>query len=295
MSNRVNDFLQLMRLDKPIGSLLLLWPTLWALWLAAGGMPSLKNLVIFVAGVFLMRAAGCVINDFADRNLDGHVARTHERPMATGKISSKEAWLVFIALCLAAFGLVLLTNKLTIMLAPVGLLLAATYPFMKRYTHFPQIVLGAAFSWGIPMAFAAETETVPPSVWPLYIANVLWAVVYDTYYAMVDRDDDLKIGIKSTAILFGDMDLTILSWLQGMVLLALALTGSNFDMGLIYYSGLLIAGLLFVYQQRITRDRLQDACFKAFLNNRWVGAVVFFAIVLDQRLGSRVDSLLSLS
>ncbi len=291
-TSRLNDFLQLMRFDKPIGTLLLLWPTLWALWLAADGLPSFKNLFIFVAGVTLMRSAGCVINDFADRNLDGHVERTKSRPLVTGRVSPAEALTLFAGLCLIAFGLVLYTNRPTILLAPVGLLLAASYPFMKRYTHFPQLVLGAAFAWGIPMAFTAETETLPGTVWPLFIAAILWTIIYDTYYAMVDREDDLKIGVKSTAILFGDMDLTLISWLQGMMLLALALTGANFDLGVLYYAGLLVVGLLFIYQQRITRDRDRDACFHAFLHNRWVGMAVFMGLFADSLFGDYLGSLL---
>ena len=200
---RIRDFVQLTRLDRPIGIYLLLWPTLWALWIAAEGVPSLKNLLIFVLGVVLMRSAGCVINDFADRNFDGHVARTKNRPLATGRISPKEALLFFAVLVLLSFGLVLCTNATTVWLSFGALGVAALYPFMKRYTYYPQAVLGAAFSWGMPMAFTAETGELPAAAWLLFVANVIWTVGYDTYYAMADREDDLKIGVKSTAILFG--------------------------------------------------------------------------------------------
>lgn len=270
-----------MRVDKPIGTLLLLWPTLWALWFAAGGVPDIKNLLIFVPGVILMRSAGCVINDIADRKVDGHVARTHNRPLPSGKVTTKEALLLFTLLCLAAFGLVLLTNPFTIKLAFVGVALAACYPFMKRYTHLPQLVLGAAFAWSIPMAFTAQTNQLPKEVWALYAAVLLWTVAYDTFYAMVDRDDDLKIGIKSTAILFGDMDIPITATLQILVLVALAMTGMNFGRGLWFFVSLLAAGLLFLYQQFLIRHRDRDKCFKAFLNNHYVGTVIFIGLALD--------------
>ncbi len=281
ISNRLPHFLQLMRLDKPIGTLLLLWPTLWALWLAAKGMPSLKNLVIFSLGVLVMRSAGCVINDFADRKIDGRVARTQGRPLATGVISSREALILFVCLCLAAFGLVLLTDPLTIKLSVGGLLLTFSYPFMKRHTHLPQVVLGAAFSWGIPMAYAAETGALDKNMWLIYLAAVLWTVAYDTFYAMVDRDDDLKIGVKSTAILFGEQDRVITGALQVMVLYALVLVGKAYALGWIFYLSLAIAAGLFVYQQWLIRFRERTACFKAFLNNNWVGAAVFVGIAAD--------------
>ena len=281
---RLSDFLRLMRVDKPIGTLLLLWPTLWALWFAAGGVPDIKNLLIFVPGVILMRAAGCVINDIADRKVDGHVARTHNRPLPSGKVTTKEALLLFTLLCLAAFGLVLLTNPFTIKLAFVGVALAACYPFMKRYTHLPQLVLGAAFAWSIPMAFTAETNQLPKEVWALYVAVLLWTVAYDTFYAMVDRDDDLKVGIKSTAILFGDMDIPITATLQILVLVALTMTGINFGRGLWFFLSLLAAGLLFLYQQFLIRHRDRDKCFKAFLNNHYVGTAIFIGLALDYQL-----------
>ncbi|MBO5393822.1 MAG: 4-hydroxybenzoate octaprenyltransferase, partial [Pseudomonas sp.] len=250
--NRFNprawDFIQLTRMDKPIGIYLLLWPTLWALWVAAKGVPSLGNLLIFVLGVVLTRAAGCVINDFADRKVDGHVKRTEQRPMASGKISSKEALVFFALLMGVSFLLVLCTNAPTIWLSFGALALAATYPFMKRYTYYPQVVLGAAFSWGIPMAFTAETGSLPAAAWLLYIANLLWTVAYDTYYAMTDREDDLKIGVKSTAILFGDADRVIILSLQGLALGCLLLAGSHFELGGWFHLGLLAAAGCFVWE-----------------------------------------------
>ncbi len=282
---RLPDFISLMRFNKPIGTLLLLWPTLWALWLAAEGVPSFKNLLVFILGVFLMRAAGCVINDFADRKVDGHVARTRHRPMATGAVTTKEALMLFVGLCVISFLLVLLTNELTIQLAFVGVALAFCYPFMKRYTHLPQLVLGAAFAWSIPMAFAAETGTLLPELWTLYAAVILWTIAYDTFYAMVDRDDDLKIGIKSTAILFGDMDIAITATLQVLVVIALLMIGMNFGRGLWFFLGLAVAALLFLYQQFLIRNRDREGCFKAFLNNNYVGAAIFIGLVLDYQLG----------
>lgn len=272
---------RLMRMDRPIGTLLLLWPTLWSLWLAAKGMPSLKNLVIFTLGVIVMRAAGCVINDFADRKIDGSVARTKERPLATGAVSSREAIFLFIGLCAIAFALVLMTNPLTIKLSIGGLLLAFCYPFMKRHTHLPQVVLGAAFAWGIPMAYAAEAGSLHENIWLIYLAVVLWTVAYDTFYAMVDREDDLKIGVKSTAILFGEQDRLMTGILQILALYALVLVGNRFELGLFYYLGLMVAGGLFAYQQWLIRFRAREACFKAFLNNNWVGVAVFAGLAMD--------------
>ncbi|MET0356752.1 MAG: 4-hydroxybenzoate octaprenyltransferase [Cellvibrio sp.] len=284
ISARFPHFIQLMRLDKPIGILLLLWPTLWALWLAAKGIPSMKNLAIFCLGVVVMRSAGCVINDFADRKVDGKVARTQGRPLATGVITSREAIILFVVLCLTAFGLVLLTDPLTIKLSVGGLLLAFSYPFMKRYTHLPQVVLGAAFAWGIPMAYAAQTGVLDKNMWLIYLTVVLWTVVYDTFYAMVDRDDDLKIGVKSTAILFGDQDRLITGLLQLTVLYSLILVGKAYALGWIFYLSLALAAGLFGYQQWLIRFRERQACFKAFLNNNWVGAVVFVGIAADLAL-----------
>jgi len=275
------DYLKLARLNKPIGIFLVLWPMLWGLWLAAEGPPSLKVLSIFVAGVILMRSAGCVINDFADRHLDGHVERTKDRPLVTGRISAQNALIFFAALCLLAFVLVLQTNQLTIYLSFGALALAAIYPFMKRYTYLPQVVLGAAFAWSIPMAYAAETNSVPSIVWLVYTATVLWTVAYDTEYAMVDREDDLKIGIKSTAILFGEADRAIIAFLQVLVILTLCLIGDEAERGQFYFLGVVAAATLFVYQQHLIRLRYRSECFQAFLNNNWVGMVVFFGLALD--------------
>ena len=286
--NRLNprawDFIQLTRMDKPIGIYLLLWPTLWALWVAAKGVPSLSNLLIFVFGVILTRAGGCVINDFADRKVDGHVKRTEQRPMASGKISSKEALVFFALLMGVSFLLVLFTNAPTIWLSFGGLALAATYPFMKRFTYYPQVVLGAAFSWGIPMAFTAETGSLPAAAWLLYIANLLWTVAYDTYYAMTDRDDDLKIGVKSTAILFGDADRVIILSLQGLALGCLLLAGAHFELGGWFRLGLLGAAACFAWEFWYTRNRDPQRCFRAFLHNHWAGLAIFVGIVLDYAL-----------
>jgi len=286
--NRLNprawDFIQLTRIDKPIGIYLLLWPTLWALWIAAKGMPSLSNLLIFVVGVFLMRAAGCVINDFADRKVDGHVKRTEQRPLASGKISSREALVLFSVLVGASFLLVLLTNAMTIWLSFGGLALAACYPFMKRYTYYPQVVLGAAFSWGMPMAFTAETGDLPAAAWLLYIANLLWTVGYDTYYAITDRDDDLRIGVKSTAVLFGDADRVIILTLQSLALGCLLLAGSRFELGTWFHLGLLAAAGCFSWEFWYTRNRDPQRCFKAFLHNHWAGLAIFIGIVADYAL-----------
>jgi 4-hydroxybenzoate polyprenyltransferase len=281
LQHKLPLYWRLMRMDRPIGTLLLLWPTLWALWLAAEGVPSLKNLLIFTLGVIVMRAAGCVINDFADRKIDGSVARTKDRPLATGAISSREAIGLFIGLCLLAFVLVLMTNLLTIELSVGGLLLAFCYPFMKRHTHLPQVVLGAAFAWGVPMAYAAEAGSLHENIWLIYLAVVLWTVAYDTFYAMVDRDDDLKIGVKSTAILFGEQDRLMTAILQILSLYALMLVGNRFELGLLYYLGLAVAGGLFVYQQWLIRFRAREACFKAFLNNNWVGVAIFAGVAAD--------------
>ncbi|WP_439835557.1 4-hydroxybenzoate octaprenyltransferase [Aeromonas enteropelogenes] len=278
-------YLQLARIDKPIGTLLLLWPTLWALWLAAGGLPNLWVLTVFVVGVFLMRSAGCVINDYADRNFDGHVKRTSGRPLPTGKVDPREALALFFVLALISFGLVLTLNSLTIAMSFVGLLLAVSYPFMKRFIPIPQLVLGMAFSWSIPMAYAAQANALPAVAWLVFIANLLWTVAYDTQYAMVDRDDDLKLGLKSSAILFGRHDKRIIGVLQLATLLILLLVGQLMVLGSSYYWGLLGAAVLFVYQQRLIRERQREACFQAFLNNNYVGALVFAGLVLDYLLG----------
>ncbi|MNF37824.1 4-hydroxybenzoate octaprenyltransferase [compost metagenome] len=281
---RAMDFIQLTRLDKPIGIYLLLWPTLWALWIAGEGQPSLKNLLIFILGVNLMRAAGCVINDYADRNIDGHVGRTQARPLASGRVTAREALVFFAVLVAISFVLVLFTNATTIWLSFGGLALAACYPFMKRYTFYPQVVLGAAFSWGMPMAFTAETGELPAAAWLLYIANLLWTVAYDTYYAMTDREDDLKIGVKSTAILFGDADRVIILSLQGLALLCLLLAGNRFELGLYFHLGLVVAAACFAWEYYSTRTRDPQACFKAFLHNHWAGLAIFAGIVADYAL-----------
>jgi 4-hydroxybenzoate polyprenyltransferase len=275
------NYLALMRVDKPIGTLLLLWPTLWALWIANGGLPSLKLLFIFCLGTFLMRSAGCVINDYADRHWDGKVERTAQRPLATGKVTASEALKLFFCLCVLAFVLVLFTNLLTIYLSIAAVAIAALYPFMKRYTHLPQVVLGAAFAMGIPMSFAAVQNQLPAVAWLIFIAALLWTVAYDTFYAMVDRDDDLKVGIKSTAILFGGDDLKIIALLQASFLLTLSLAGKQAGMGYAFYSALIVAAGLCVYQQHIAKDRDRVACFAAFLHNNWVGAVIFVGIAVD--------------
>ena len=278
---RAWDFIQLTRMDKPIGIYLLLWPTLWALWIAGEGKPSAGNVLIFVLGVILMRAAGCVINDFADRKVDGHVKRTEQRPLVSGKIRSREALMFFGVLVGLSFLLVLCTNAATLWLSLGGLALAACYPFMKRYTYYPQVVLGAAFSWGMPMAFAAETGHVPAAAWLLYIANLLWTVGYDTYYAMTDRDDDLRIGVKSTAILFGESDRSIIITLQGLAVVCLLLAGVRFGLGGWFHLGLFGAVLCFAWEYWQTRTRDRMACFKAFLHNHWAGLLIFIGIVLD--------------
>lgn len=277
---RLAIYAKLMRLDRPVGIFLLLWPTLWALWIASTGQPDLKVLLVFVMGVVIMRSAGCVINDFADRDFDPYVRRTLNRPLAAGKVHPREALFLFIGLCLLAFGLVLLLDPLTIGLSFAGAFLAATYPFMKRYTHWPQVYLGAAFGWAVPMAFAAQTGTVPAEAWLLFLATVLWATVYDTFYAMVDREDDLLIGVKSTAVLFGNEDRLITAVMQGMLLLLLFWVGHRAGLGAYYYLGLLAAAGLAGYQQYLIRKREPTQCFRAFLNNNAFGAAIFGGIAL---------------
>lgn len=279
--NRLPDFLQLTRLDRPIGTWLLMWPTLWALWVAANGVPGRDTLLIFVAGVYLMRAAGCVINDYADRHWDGHVKRTKARPLATGRISENEAKGLFAGLVIAAFLLVCFTNVFTVMLSLGGVVLAFIYPFTKRYTNWPQLFLGAAFSWSIPMAFGAVLETVPVEAWLLFCANLTWTVAYDTEYAMVDRDDDLKIGIKSTAVLFGHYDRLMIGLLQLATLTLLAIVGARLALGGFFWLGLLAMALIFIYQHWLIRHRSRERCFQAFLNNHWAGLVVCAGLVLD--------------
>jgi len=281
IKQQLPDYARLMRLDKPIGILLLLWPTLWALWVAAEGLPSLSNLIIFVLGVILMRSAGCVINDYADRDFDLHVRRTKDRPLTSGRVTTKEALSLFIVLVLTSFILVLFTNTETIYMSFGGVFLAALYPFMKRFTYFPQVFLGAAFGWAVPMAFTAETGTVSESTWLLYVATLLWTIAYDTQYAMVDREDDLKVGIKSTAILFGEMDNIAIISLQALALVTLLLAANQLSAGIFFYLGIIVAGGLFAYQYTLTQHRNTEMCFKAFLNNHWVGASVFLGILVD--------------
>ena len=275
---RLPHYWKLIRGDRPIGILLLLWPTWWALWLAAEGVPPLGTLLIFTAGVWLTRSAGCVINDYADRWLDPHVERTRQRPLATGKVHGREALLVFAVLMLVAFGLVLLTNRLTVYLSFVGIVLASTYPYLKRYTYLPQVYLGIAFGWGIPMAFAAVRGEVPPLAWLLFCANVAWATAYDTWYAMVDRDDDLRVGAKSTAILFGDADLIAQGALYALFFGALYLVGQRAALGPWFHYGLAAAALLVAWEFWRARDRSPGGCFAAFLHNNWVGLAVFAGI-----------------
>lgn len=278
--SRAGVYARLMRLHRPIGIFLLLWPALWALWIAAEGRPDWWILFVFAAGVVLMRSAGCVINDFADRAIDRHVRRTRDRPFVRGEISEREALMLFAVLCLTAFALVLTLNSLTILLSLAGVLLAASYPFMKRYTYLPQIHLGAAFGWSVPMAFAAQTGGVPQIAWLIYLAAVLWTTAYDTMYAMVDRNDDIRIGVKSTAILFGEQDRVIIGLIQALLFLALMIVGDRLDMSGAYYLGLSAALGLAVYQQYLIRNRRPDDCFRAFLNNNWFGAAIFCGILL---------------
>ncbi len=276
----VYDYLVLTRMDRPVGALLLLWACWWALWLAAGDFPPLKPWLIFSLGVFVMRSAGCAINDFADRKLDARVRRTRERPVAAGRIRPAQALIAFVVLLAIAFGLVLLTNRLTLQLSFAGAALAAVYPFTKRYTHLPQVVLGAAFGWSIPMAFAAVTNHVPPLAWLLFLANIVWSTLYDTEYAMVDREDDLRAGAKSTAILFGELDRLIIGMLMATFLLAMAMVGHRAQLGWPYWYALAAAAILMAWQQWLIRDRDRLACLAAFRNNNWVGFVLWLGIAM---------------
>lgn len=276
---RLDHYAKLMRLHKPIGSLLLLWPTLWALWLASDGKPDLPILFIFVVGVFLMRACGCVINDFADRAVDGKVKRTRERPLASGKVSVKEALGLFAFLLLLALCLALQLNRLSLYYAFIGALVTAIYPFMKRFTHLPQLGLGVAFSWGIPMAFVAQGQALGFSGWFLFFTALLWPLIYDTFYAMTDREDDLVAGIKSTAILFAASDRLITALLQLLFLICLMALGVIYSLAWPYYLSLLAVVGFFVYQQWLISTRQPELCFKAFLNNNWVGLCIFGGIL----------------
>ena len=281
MPKQANRWLRLMRLDRPIGTYLLLWPMLWALWFAGEGSPSLANLIIFTLGVVSMRAAGCVINDYADRNVDGSVERTKNRPLPAGEIQPNQALILFFLLLCLSLALVLMTNQLTIILSFGGLALAATYPFLKRFTHLPQLGLGAAWAWAVPMAFAAERNQLPVILWLIFVAVILWTIAFDTYYAMVDREDDLKVGIKSTAILFGRYDLLIIALLQLTTLILLFIAGLEFGRSWFYMSGLIAAALYFVNQYIQARSREREACFESFVNNHRVGMVIFRGLALD--------------
>ena len=278
LKEKLSAYVQLMRMDKPIGTYLVLWPALWALWIAAEGIPDLKLLFIFTLGAFLTRSAGCAINDFADRKVDGHVKRTAQRPIPSGRVTPKEAVMLFSGMMLLAFVLVLFTNWQTVLLSFGAVALTAVYPFMKRYTHLPQVVLGAAFAWAVPMAFSAVTGTVPWYAWLIYAATLLWTVAYDTLYAMVDRDDDLKIGVKSTAILFGDADKLIVAILQMITLALLIGLGLHLQLSVWFFAGLTGAAALFIRQQYQVRHRERDPCFQAFLNNHYVGLIIFAGI-----------------
>nr|WP_268991701.1 4-hydroxybenzoate octaprenyltransferase [Limnobaculum eriocheiris] len=274
-------YCRLMRINKPIGALLLLWPTLWALWLAGKETPNVYILIIFIIGVFLMRAAGCVINDFADRHFDGHVERTRNRPLPSGTVTEKESKVLFLSLVTISFLLVLMLNRLTILLSVAAVILAWIYPFMKRFTHLPQVILGMAFGWSIPMAYAAVSDALPLSCWLLLLANIFWTVAYDTQYAMVDRNDDLKIGIKSTAILFGRHDKLIIGLLQLGTVLILCWIGYLNNLTQHFYWSLLLASALFVYQQNLISLRERDKCFQAFMNNNYVGFVIFLGLLIS--------------
>jgi len=279
--DRLQQYGRLMRLDRPIGALLLLWPTLWAVWIASGGRPEPRILLIFICGVFLMRSAGCVINDYADRDMDPHVERTRDRPLAARRVSTTEALILCLVLSATALALVLTLNRLTVLLALVGAFWTVIYPFMKRFIDVPQLVLGFAFSWGVPMAFAAQTGAVPGVAWVLLAANLAWVLAYDTQYAMADREDDLAIGVKSTAILFGRCDRFVVACFQVLALALLVLVGIALALNLYYFGGLVFAGVLFVYQQWLIRGRQAHECFHAFLNNTWAGAAIFLGLVLS--------------
>lgn len=272
---------RLMRIDKPIGALLLLWPTYWALWIAAKGFPDWHILIVFTIGVFSMRAAGCVINDFADRKIDGSVERTKNRPLPSGAVTEKESKILFIVLVLLSFALVLTLNTMTIWLSVAGLALAWFYPFVKRFSNLPQLILGMAFGWSIPMGFAAVSESLPLECWLLFLVNIVWSVVYDTQYAMVDRNDDIKIGVKSTAILFGRYDKIIIGILQLVMLALLVGIGILLNLKGIYYWSLLLVTALFIYQQKLIAERERAPCFQAFMNNNYVGFVLFAGILFS--------------
>jgi len=279
--SQLRNYGKLMRVDKPIGVWLLLWPTLWALWIAGEGAPDQGLFVVFVLGVFIMRSAGCVLNDFADRKIDPYVERTRSRPLATGAVAPLEALTLFAALSLIAIGLASMLNKQAQLLAVVGAVLTVVYPFIKRYMSIPQFVLGAAFGWAIPMAFAAQTGGTPELAWLLFGIAVVWAVIYDTFYAMVDRKDDLKIGVKSTAVLFGEVDLFVIAGLQLLMLLGLVFVGFRAELGLWYYLSVVVAAGMMGWHLWLARDRQPAGCFEAFLKNHLIGMVIFIGIVLQ--------------
>jgi 4-hydroxybenzoate polyprenyltransferase len=281
LSRRFEEYVKLMRLDRPIGIWLLMWPALWALWIAGDGKPSPKILVVFVLGTVVMRSAGCVINDFVDRNVDPYVRRTRERPLAARRIGPVEALLLFGVLSLLALLLVTQLDMFTIQLAAIGAVLAVSYPFFKRFFPLPQLYLGAAFGWAVPMAYAAQTGFLPRIAWVLFMIAVLWAAIYDTLYAMVDRDDDLKIGVKSSAILFADMDRLLIGAMQAMMLFALLLVGRTLQFGDWYTAAVVAAAVFFVYQQWLIRKREPVKCLSAFTNNHYVGMAIFIGIVLE--------------
>ena len=282
IARRIDEYSQLARFNRPIGTWLLLWPALWALWIAGSGQPEPKVLIVFVLGVVVMRAAGCVINDFADRNIDPHVRRTRDRPIAARRVSPVEGLVLFGVLSAIALYLVTFLDLLTIKLAVIGAALTVSYPFVKRIFPMPQLYLGISFGgWSVPMAFAAQTGKLPRVAWVLYIAAVIWAAVYDTIYAMIDREDDLKIGVKSSAILFADMDKLLIFVMQAMMMFALVLAGQNMHFGEWYYAGLVVTGLLFLYQQWLIRNREPAGCLRAFVNNQYVGMVIFIGILLQ--------------
>jgi 4-hydroxybenzoate polyprenyltransferase len=286
MQRRIEEYALLARLDRPIGTWLLLWPALWGLWIAGAGRPHPRVLIVFVAGVFVMRAAGCVINDYADRNIDPHVRRTRDRPLAARRVAPREALYLFAVLITVALYLVTRLDLLTIKLAFIGAAMTVSYPFVKRIFPMPQLYLGISFGgWSVPMAFAAESGSVPRVAWVLYIAAVMWAAIYDTMYAMVDREDDLKVGVKSSAILFADMDKLLIGVMQTMMLFALVLAGRSMKFGQWYDSGVIAAGLLFLYQQWLIRKREPAGCLKAFFNNQYVGAAIFIGIMLEYMYG----------
>lgn len=281
LADHLGRYGRLTRLHKPIGIWLLLWPTLWALWIASEGQPQQSVLIVLVLGTIIVRSAGCIINDFADRDIDPYVERTADRPLATGEVAHSEALVLFVGLMLIALGLVMTLNQLTIQLALGGAAITVIYPFTKRYFAAPQLALGVAFAWGVPMAFAAELGEVPRLGWLLFLTAVIWGIVYDTEYAMADRDEDLKIGVRSTAILFGEMDRALIGVLQVCVLAGLALVGQGAELGRWYYGSLVVAAVVAAYQQHLIKDRAPGRCFAAFLNNAWFGGTVFTGVVLD--------------